>query len=390
MTDCEDDYEAPAASIDALRATFESLGDAFREEAEGNVQDRADGEPTRDQDRRGHAERLDPFFPETILLAPHENGNEHRSLDRRSDGPGPDVPPMDSDSVDVQADLVQPGSDHTVECTVRNLGGKPARQVRVELYAEHYDLDARVDASADGVFELPKNGAGSHPIRGVTTVAPTSSVIAFAIMDDGDPHFHQVLDYTDRMSVGDDRTFSGSLGPRPTEFVNGEPVPEGRDDFRLELWETTVPDLQLDEEQVYAHGYPVYVAPEDRNARHLATLEGRYVEEPNNGERVDQFLTGSVDRDDRVGRQTTSIGAGDSSTLTFQYEPSEAGAPAPPDGLDEFDEVFDYLGPGFARTVTAFYVRAYSLAASELPDDWDALDHTKSRFVGRTELPREY
>lgn len=382
MTDCEDDHEAPAASRDALRDTFESLGDAFREEAEQNVTDRATGEPIAEQPERGPAERLDPYFPETILLAPHENGNEGRPLDRRSDG---SVPPLYSDSVDVQADVVQPGEETAVECTVRNLGGKPARHARVELWAEHYDLAARVD-SADGVFELPKEGT-DVPITGVTTVAPTSRIVAFAVADDDGPPFEQVLDYTDpRMVVDENRTFSGTLGPRPTEFQNGDPVPDGLTDFRLELWETTVPDLYV-REFPEPYWIPVYVAPEERQAQHLATLDGRYVDGPTNSDREDQFLTSSMDRVTHVSRQTTAITAGGASTLTFQYEP--LGTPGLPPGLEDFEgDIPDELGPGFARSVTALYVRAYSMAASELPANWNALDHTESRFVGRSEVLR--
>jgi hypothetical protein len=84
----------------------------------------------------------------------------------------------------------------------------------------------------------------------------------------------------------------------------------------------------------------------------------------------------------RVGKRNVSVPQNDSRTITFEYTPSEAEFP------NADLQNAEGLPPGAGRSVTALYVRTHSLATNEVPGDWGGLDHTESRFMGRTEVGR--
>lgn len=401
MPDCNDSDDAPEGSIDDLREDLAAVAEDLRAEAEANRTDRADGEPV--SAKEGQAvpttpPKQDPFNPQPVLLLTHAAGNEQRPLPRRSRQQGPLVPPVRSDSVTIDAEVIESGGTYTVECTVRNVGGLPARKVDVELYVEHYEPDARVDTSG-GAVELARDYLlrGDHPdyrVSGVTTMAPDSKVSAFAHMDDSGPPFDKVLGYAADMSVSDGRTFTGYVGGKPDEFLDGDPVPQDRDGFTLEVWETSLaPPGTVGPTK---GGRPSFFEdPDHWGGIRLASVPGRYADDPSSAlDRRDQFLAGSVgDRGTRrVGKQSTSIPGSNAASVSFTYSPRAGDVPEPRDDIEQVEGDYPGIreddGPGLGRAVTAFYARAYSLATSEMPDDWSSLDHTTSRFVGRTEVPR--
>lgn len=402
MNDCQDDDAKPEGSIADLREDLTSLSESFSAEAETNRTDRAEGEPvepSQDPTADIPADKQDPFNPQPVLLMTHAGGDEQRPLPRRSETQGQMVPPLRSESVSIDADVVEAGGSYEVEVTVRNVGGLPARKVDVELYAEHTLPDARVDTPGDDVFELAEGyyhlpaGAPNYGIDGVTTLAPDSQVSMFTHMDDSGPPFEKVLGYNRDQHVSADRTFSGQITGKPPEFLDGSPVPDDRTEFTLEVWDTThTPTNKVGPAK---EGESFFEAPEQWHGVRLASVPGEYVETPRSTfDREDQFLTGTVESSttQRVGKQAVSIPGGNATTLSFSFAPAKTDFPLPKGDAGNVTGSEEWIpsdvGPGIGRGVTALYARVYSLATAELPDDWSALDHTTSRFVARTEVPR--
>lgn len=400
MTDCEDDSDVkPEGSIADVREDLASVAESFQAEYDTNVADRADGDPVEapgGEHEAGEPETQDPFNPQPVLLLTHAGGAEQRPLPRRSEAEGPRVPPIRSDSVTIDTDVVEPGGDYTIEVSVRNVGGKAARKVDVELFVEHLQPDVRIDTRTGGVELQPQQGLdeehSGYRVSGVTTMAPDSKLTVFAHMEDEGPPFDKVLDFDADTSVAEDRTFTGYLRGKPEKFMNGEPVPEDRSEFTVEVWETTLTDPDVIGRLPSAPGF--FQTPEYWGGVRLGGAAGRYVDSPGVDER-NQYLASSRDVEGvkRIEKKPTSIQGSGAQTVSFSYAPTADDLPTPRENIDEVDADFPGIdeddGPGIGRTVTVFYARAYSLATGELPEDWNELDHTKSRFMARTEVPRE-
>ncbi|MDY7081813.1 MAG: hypothetical protein SXQ77_05255 [Halobacteria archaeon] len=94
----------------------------------------------------------------------------------------------------------------------------------------------------------------------------------------------------------------------------------------------------------------------------LATVEGRFTNNVNNVK--EEMLGSNVPSTQTVGQKTVTLPQTSQATARFQYTHNP-----PSDGV-----------------ITVFYARAYSLTTSDTPNNWNALDHTTMRHVGRHEV----
>lgn len=390
MTDCDDGDGAPFGSIEDVRSDFEDLADAFGEEVQRNVQARAEGEPLHDtiqaatHHQPGLHDTQEPFLPEAFLLLAHDSSSPERPLLRRSETADRSAP-TDSDALELVDDAIEAGTEFAVDCQLTNLGGKPARSVTVELYAEHYEPDAKVDTTGGTLLMERDYGVQvdteKYRFSGVTTMAPGTHISAFGHMDDGGPPYENVTGYSVDNVVAEDRTFTGILNGKPDEFVDGGSVPADRDDFTVEVYDTTLARYSA----VGPGGTPFWEDPEMYDGIHLASVDAEFVNDPGDPtDRHEQWLTSSVEADGttRLDRTTTGVGGG--STTTARLEGTVDDLPSGRDALGPDDGD----GPGAGRAVTALYARVFSMGEGEVPEHWSRLDHTQSRFCCRTDAPR--
>lgn len=427
MRGCDDGSDAPEGTIADLREDLASVAADLRAEAETNRAARAEGEPVSAKQGRTvpiEPEKQPPFNPRVALLVAHFGEGERRPIPRRPErlprlpfGAGDDLDyaaalrsesvsvleggePMDPTPLD--PGVVRPGNTYTVECTVRNVGGLPARNVYVELYVEHRRPGVTMDTNDAGAVELdPRGGLGTqypgYYLSGVTTMAPQSEVTVMAHMGgSGGPPYDRILGWDDSRTVTWGRTFHATLNTgvpydyretgKPDRFLRGGTVPADESDFTLEVWDTTATNSSGFTETT---DYDFFRDPRKWFGVHLGSVPGTFTTDPG----VDQQPRDLTSRptDDRtalVGKRTTAVPASGSRTVSFEYTPAAGEMPPPNEGLSRVESQRD-LTPGIGEAVTVFYARAYSLATAELPADWGALDHTTSRFMGRAEVNRE-
>lgn len=410
--DCEDEETEPGSIAD-LRAEFASAADEFRARAREDIEKRADARPVAERtdaepepdeslqegglissqptvETTGSPDgKQQPFNPEPLLLVPHVGAGAGRPIPRRREIEDSDsltreaIHPLESDSLSVstaagaEADLIEPGESYTVECTVGNRGGTPARSAVVELFVEHLPPTASVDRNAEtGEFEVfidfisGRQQIWTYTLGGTTTMAPGSQLYAVFHRDESDPPAESDILFEVPLSVSDDRTFEhfqDSIGALPRDV----------EEFLVDIWEIsrvsdTTPGALRD------------------SGIHLTRVDGRPVGGSVSRTLRNHNLAGEVSAGDddgsarrrQVGTQRVSVPQADIRTVSFDYQPDADRFPN--GGLDNVGGET----PGAGRTVTAFHVRAYSLATNELPADWGRLAHTESRFVGRTEVSR--
>jgi hypothetical protein len=100
----------------------------------------------------------------------------------------------------------------------------------------------------------------------------------------------------------------------------------------------------------------------------LAETDARYVTEGGTRNVAEPFeLVGDINNAELVAQQKVDIPPTGQRTAT-----------------STFTTPSDVAGPPI--TMTALYARVYSLAIPDTPPDWDRLDHTTTRFVGRSEF----
>lgn len=412
--DCQDDGDGDDGSFEDLRAEFEDLVGQFEKRAAEDRAKRADGvavglrteaEPgpatvgleTRSRSRS----KQRPFNPQPVLLAPHYEESEQRPIPQRSrlaTGGELDIEndwkpnhPLRSESVSVrespdgrETDVVESGQEYTVECTVRNVGGLAARNANVELFVEHLEPDAWIDVNEEtGFFEASVVYEGHtvwnwlYYLSGVTTMAPSSALFAqFHEREESPPVESYLLGVP--IDAGNDHEWYDrnffETAPSESPFV-----PEG-DEFTVDVWDVSRVEGEISK------------AALDDVGIHLTRQEGRFVDDgPERYWTRDHHLTGDVNQaqegadgpaNRRIDKKSVSIPQNDSRTVTFTYTPDEGNFPRsdlqnPPD-----------LPPGAGRSVTAFYVRTYSLGSNEVPQAFGELNHTRSRFMARTEVKR--
>lgn len=423
MTDCDDTDDSPDGSIEDIREDFLSAADAFRNQAQENLAKRQAGDPVAQRsgtepEGPGADGKQPPFNPNPILLAPHFTGSEKRPIPQRrqlydgsslagkrklrvSNAGWKENHPFESDSLEVEAPtvsysddspdfeyegkIITAGQDYTVDCTIRNVGGLPARNVTVELYVEHLEPRARLDINEQtGYFEVNQTYDGhgeatlTFGLSGTTTMAPLSNIVAiFHKGDSVEPPYPGLL-WTDPFL-----TPSGArnIYSATTEVRSDDPILSEETTFNIDLWDWT--RITFIEDDLFEE------LPE--RGIHLGQQEGRLVDRNPLPDRTvhDHDLMGSVSMSPdegptkRIGKQYTSIPQNGERTVTFQYTPDQNEFP----NADLPNSAVRLRGEG--RGMTVFYFRAYSLADDELPEDWSGLDHTQSRFMGRTEVRRE-
>jgi|APHM01.1.fsa_nt_gi hypothetical protein len=385
MTDCDDTPDFPVATLDRLISEFEGLG----------------------------TEPQTGFVAEPYLVVPQYQVTEDRPVARRSELAAPATPQIRSHALGVetasstQADAIDPNEVCEVACTIRNFGGVAAKSTRIELYVEHLEPNAAIDTT-DGTVEIEqKPGQGDteegYEVTGVTTMAPDSKLTVFAHTGTpGQPPYDRVLAYDADVEVSQDRTFSAYLDGIPDEFINGDSVPTGTTNFTVEVYDTTLTDPAVIGPTATVPG--LFQDPSMWGALQLATAPGRYAPTPGDSDdREDHNLTTIVPASDQMTEpyyppkpvaesEYVSVPASGEQTVRFEYDPVRSDFHPPRDGIQNIRDGFPGIdpddGPGIGRAVTAFYARVYSLATAQTPSNWDALDHTTSRLMGRTELPR--
>jgi hypothetical protein len=435
MAPCDDTDDAPDGSIEDLREDFASATEAFREQAQENLEKREAGIPVARRtagEPEGEPEdaevKQQPFNPDPVMLVPHYTEGERREIPQRADiydaetlaevgiyeprirtVPGwEENHPFDSASIEVDAPtmsvstigyeekVITAGEDHTIECTVRNIGGLPARNVTVELFVEHLEPRARLDINeqsgeqGERLFEANRDFAGDGNARwtfalsGTTTMSPVSNLTAVFHKEDRimPPYSKPILDIIDLISTPE-RNFAfdatETLYDETESPGDGDLYVHDDSDYYVDIWDTS---------RITTYDADLYTKLANRGI-HLAHQKGRIIDgDPKSNRTIHNHdLTGSVNPGEgstkRVGKAHTSIPQNGERTVSFEYTPDRAtfpngDLPNPEDG-----------DRGEGRGMTAFYVRAYSLATNELPEDWGELDHTESRFMGRTEVRRE-
>jgi len=404
------DGEAEDGSFADLRGEFDALIQQFTQRAAADREKRADGvavaartdaEPgsTTFEPALEVVSKQEPFNPQPVVLVPHFQQGEKRPIPQRRElATGGELDfendwqpnhPLRSESIAVRSaadgqetEVITAGTEYSVECTVRNVGGLAARNVNVELYVEHLEPDAVLDVNDDGVFEASWVYEGHNQwswlfyLSGVTTMAPTSPLFA-QFHDQGEAPPAKSSFHTVPIDAGNDQDWYDrsffETSPTATDYV-----PE--DEFTVDVWD------------VSRIGGEISPAALEELGVHLTRQEGQVVVDgPERYWSRNHDLTGEVSLEEgngdgrpnrRIEKTSVSIPQNDSRTVTFEYTPDERNFPRA--DLPNAEG----LPAGAGRPVTALYVRAYSLATNEVPRAWGEIDHTASRFMGRTEVKR--
>lgn len=346
MTNCPDD--AP----DTEPGTFEHDIERFRR-LEQLLQD----EVTDNRDQRREAEDPPPelrhfrisdreYNPEAYLVVPHFSADEQRPIMRRPIA----APPLRSEGVTIVDDggnetaRIAADATYTIECTIVNHGGLTADNVHVELFVEHRSADASIDVNPETTeLDVRKSPDAETTLSGSTTLPPESELILSGHLGDGDDDDLSDLLYRAVVPVGEDRTFETTIPGKP------DSVPDDVDEFVISVrGRIRIPGQAL------------------RMFDDIHTVSARYINEPNNEkQRLDLSTRFEQPGVELIEKQHVSALSSEEVTATFEYEPEQSFSAD--------------------RVLTVFYVRAYSLAPSDTPNDWGMLDHTTSRFMGRTE-----
>ncbi len=288
-----------------------------------------------------------------------------RPLPRRPTAP----PPLRSSGMTVKrnggrTEFIEAGKQYTVEVMVENGGGLAASNANVELFIEHRPATATIDPDG-GVLD----GARQNEFRatGYTTLPPGHKFVGVAYDDRGGSLTHDTILWRSTRghsqvdsvgeTVNEDRTFD--IAP-----YLGDPATSS---FRLRLYWTT--GLDLTKDKYYPDTKQArtnYLQDLENNAVELVDKPGQIVSgQPSNPK-------GPLDLESTI--QEASLVQEGQSQVTV-----------PSSGAKRVS--FDYTAPASRtdRVLTVFYARTYSLAPEDSPGDWNALDHTVSRHMGRTE-----
>jgi hypothetical protein len=363
MDECDDGSEGPpAGSFERSVRDLEDVEAALAAEAEANRQKQSDAEDASAELRRRFPTPDEEFMPEPFLLVPFTEGGGGRPIARRPAG----EPPLNSAAVTTDADVLVPDESLTIDVHIRNVGGVAAANTHVECYVEHKDASATLDAHSDSdVVQVPRDSSESTTLSGFTTLPEGSEVSIVGYMDHGDipegnvPRSSLLYDVRDVVVRADEHrvfeTQTSKLGGQD-EFFGGFAMPEGRSTFTFRVFDTTdttTNDLSS-----------VWYSPL------LAEYEAEFVDVPNNEKRPLHLESSVSDPNvDRIDKTHATVASNGNASVSFQYT-------TPEDPPEQWSQ-------------SVFYARVYSLASGDMPEDWSRLDHTRSRFVGRRELPAQ-
>lgn len=279
-------------------------------------------------------------------------------------------PPLRSSGLTVTHDggrtsFIDPGKQYTVEAAIENAGGLGASGTTVELFVEHKRPVATIDTN-NGTFEAVR-GQQSR-ITGYTSLPPGQHLVGVAYH--GSTLRHDNILWRSEPSSGrappigetvtEDRTFDmlAWLADDQSSLTN----------FRIRLYWTTGIDLTKPK---YWKGTTKsnkeFVQVLENDAVKLTDQQGRFVSSSPQNTEGPLDLTSTINETTLVDNGGTKVTVPTSGVATT---------------------TFDYTAPSSqnGRVLTVFHTRAYSLAPEDMPADWDELDHTQSRFMGRTEL----
>lgn len=296
---------------------------------------------------------------------PQAEGRE-RPLPRRPQA----APPLRSSGLTVLKDggrttTIESGTQYTADVTVENAGGLGGGNVSVELFANHRTPTATID-TAGGDLEGARHD--EFRVTGFTSLPPGHKFVGVAYDDPrGDLRADNVIWRSTRghaqvdmvgETVEDHRTFD--IAP-----YLGDP---NTSTFRLRLYWTT--GLDLTKNKYYdPKPNPIenYIQTLENDAVELVDQPGTIVSGPPSNPKGPLDLDSTIQQSSLVsrGRRQVTVPASGTKTVTIDFT-------APRSRGD--------------RVLTELHARTYSLAPKDMPADWDALDHTTSRFVGRTEL----
>jgi len=402
--------EQTKSELEAVYDEMDRLEGRFDEQATENRRAREAAELEQRQDTVGDQPERE-FEPQVFLLVPYDETDHRRPLPRRPDAAAPTrssgvvVRKNGSPTLDVE-----PGGNYTVECTVENAGGLGASTVNVELFVEHRDRTVSVDTNASGTVEFSTGARSQHgDFTGITTVSPnqtrpvTSSYkrldhtpgegidpMGYAVYSGSDLTYETLLDVgrlpSRAIDPGRDvsaRTWSVEYSSRPTEYlVTGKPYRSNT--FTIRIYDIGLQPSEFDLinfriSPEWAAVYNTLARPQDLDSIQfgadildslddhtlLTEVDGRWVQGASANQLEPLDLASDVDAASLAGRTRATVPPNGSTTVDIDYT-----APASQEG----------------RALTVLYLRAYSLAPEDTPGDWDVLDHTRSRFVGRSEL----
>jgi len=386
------------AELDGLYGEFDQAAAdnwAKRQEAEVPETGRGDGDGgTGDYESEAADAGSEPereYEAQLFLVIPHLQSRRERPLGRRSEGA---PPPLDSAGITVTpmgsntpTDSIGPGKQYTVECTVQNAGSIGASAVAVELFETHRQPHAVLDTTTQqkGVLEWTYGGSGrtDADTTGITTLPPNSKyvllLVEFVDSKSGSSTASPTLRWDNIVGladvpVNDDRTVSTlDIFPderKPQEFV-GTPAPINSNSFRSRLYNVSgisgkVERIVIKPNLFRADLKKLVGLLQGSDATNLFETTGRWVRGRSHNHRAEDIdLSSTVSNATMKKRTQTNIADSAQTTVSFTYT-----APPSQNG----------------RALTELYVRAYSLSPPDTPADWGSLDHTTSRFVGRTEL----
>lgn len=371
MTECPDDSDAQAGSFERLIEDFADLEADLSEEARKNRQKQDDIEdPPSDLERR-YGVLNEEYDPNPYLLVPHYADGDRRPIPRRPEA----TPPLDGWGMTVEEDgQLEPGNSYTIECQIENHGGRTAGNTHVELYVEHFTADATLDTNPETeTVQVPERPDEEITLTGFTTLPAGSEVSLVGYMDRGNGNVVSKVNWlydvrNIEIEPDDDRQFEVTVPGKPEYFLYWEgdeehEVPADRSEFMLRVYDTT--------------GVSIDGPAEVLNTPLLTEQTATYVDGAENEKQpldLESYVSQDVVEEDepsssgleQVDKTYESVPASGEVTTTFEYEPSPASAEN--------------------RTLSVFYLRVYSLGASDTPQNWSRLDHTTSRFVGRTEV----
>ena len=319
-----DDRAALIADLESMRAELRERG--ARKQARLEAATITD--PYGKENRNNVPEA---FVGEPYLVVPCGSGDDgSRPVARRPAG----TPPLRSDGVDVtrngrSVSRIDPGETYQLTATVENQGDLDTPPMPVEFFVRHEPASVTLDPAKEPV-EFVRDAYAD--VTGYTTYPPgTTFRLRFHHLRD-DPTAGKGYD-SDPVTVADDRTFSTRIYVTP---------------------------VRTDPFYVTAHTGSSFSIPDDEV---LGTVQATFAD----GAVRPQGplpLEGRVSDAEFVGYEEVRHAEMDATTVTVDWTaPSTRGDTA----------------------LTSVFVRTYSMAPPDLPDDFAALDHSTSRFVGRTE-----
>ena len=312
------------ADLEAMRSELNARGAA----KQAQLEEATITDPYGKENRNNVPEE---FVGAPYLVVPYAAADDGgRPIARRPAG----TPPLRSAGVDVtrngqSVSRIDPGETYQLTATVENQGDLDTPPMPVEFFVRHEPESVTLDPGKEPVEFLRDEFAD---ITGYTTYPPgTTFRLRFHHQRD-DPTAGKAYD-SDLVTVGDDRTFSTRVYVTP---------------------------VRTDPFYVTAHTGSAFTIADDDI---LETVQATFTDDASRPQGP-LPLEGRVSDVDFVGYEEVRHREMDATSVSIEWTaPTARGETA----------------------LTSVFVRSYSLSPPQLPADFATLDHSTSRFVGRTE-----